>query len=149
MCVPLPEVCPPPPLLPFGLGQALGPRAAVQPNQQLWEEGHTMRRSPESCLYVGLGKRKEASCSCLCRVSAPCIGPRQGLCLSIRWCLDPAGSCCPGLDFSSGYTCPSVFSPPRASSKPTVCCCLLWVLPRKKESNIDKPLLCTRPFVAT
>lgn len=83
MCVPLPEVCPPPPLLPFGLGQALGPRAAVQASQQLWEGGHTMRRSPESCLYVGLDKKKEASCSCLCRVSAPCIGPDKGsACLS-------------------------------------------------------------------
>lgn len=94
VCVPLLEVCPPPPLLPLGLGQALGPQAAVQSSEQLWERGHTMR-SPESCLSVGLGKKKEASCSCFCHISAPCIGPRQGLCLSVRWRLDPAGSYCP------------------------------------------------------
>ena len=102
-----------------------------------------MRRSPESCLSVGLGK-KEASCSCFSHVSAHCIG---SACLSGGvW--TQLVLIAPDLDFSRGCPCPSVFSPPRASSKPTVCLLLPSVgSPKEKESKIDKPLLCTRPFV--
>ena len=76
-----------------------------------------MRRSPESCLSIGLGKKKEASCSCFSHVSAPCIG---SACLSGGvW--TQLVLIAPDLDFSRGRPCPSVFSPPRASSTPTVC----------------------------
>ena len=61
----------PPLLLPFGLGQALGPQAAVWPSRQLWRGG-VLR----AAFTFGQQRKMETSCSCFCHVSALLTGCR-------------------------------------------------------------------------